>query len=339
MRSRLLAGGGARRIDSSSFRRRKVWCTLARRKISGKSLAILTASDASSLDRLREVFGAAAMLAEPIQFAGVVEIRWEGQPCWASPSDGGNLIRLHLPMGTNSWNRLTQEEKLTQVNRINAESKLLRASVAEDGILVCCCELPVFCGITAEAVVKAARCFIEQLKSASAFLDGSGEGTPEGKGQTAGLPKQVLRGPPVQKRSRRAATRQTAGLPKQVLRGVHWSFIGKPFADREAFDQAVRQYQIDIGGKDTWRPEEVVIPYPHIRVAYMCWQADEQIEPVIELASDADASFTAGEILFKLHNAVVEQLREIDHHFFEGLGLDSHQAAGESPLYVLDQGS
>jgi hypothetical protein len=128
-------------------------------------------------------------------------------------------------------------------------------------------------------------------------------------------------------------------LPKEVLRRVYWSFIGAPFADRAAFDEKVRQYQMTIGGKDTWRPEQIVIPCPRIRVVYMCWQGDEQVEPVLELVSDHGESFTAGELLFKVHNAVVEQLREINHHFFEGLGLHSRQTAGKPPLYVLSQGS
>jgi len=71
----------------------------------------------------------------------------------------------------------------------------------------------------------------------------------------------------------------------------------------------------------------------------MCWQGDEQIEPVVEFSSDDGKAFTAGELLFKIHNAVVDQLREINHHFFEGLGLHSHQTAGKPPLYVLNQGS
>jgi hypothetical protein len=130
-----------------------------------------------------------------------------------------------------------------------------------------------------------------------------------------------------------------AALPNQVLGGVYWSFIGAPFADRADFDDEVRRYQIDIGGKDTWQPDEVVIPCHRIRVVYMCWQGGEQIEPVIDVASDNGVSFTAGELLFKLHNAVVEQLRDINHHFFEGLSLHPHQSAQKPPLFILRQGS
>ncbi len=134
-------------------------------------------------------------------------------------------------------------------------------------------------------------------------------------------------------------TARDGDSPKEVLRGVYWSFIEEPFADRAAFDDKVRQYQTDIPGQDTWQPDQIAISCPRVRVGYMCWQGDEQVEPVLELVSDNGESFTAGELLFKLHNAVVEQLRQIDHHFFEGLGLHSRQVAGTPPLYILRQGS
>jgi len=128
-------------------------------------------------------------------------------------------------------------------------------------------------------------------------------------------------------------------LPEEMLRGVHWPFAGSPFSDKAAFERNVRQYQIDITGKDSWQPNRVVILWPRIRVIYMCWQGDEQLEPVVELVSDNGESFTAGELLVKLHNAVVEQLRDMDRHFFEGLYLHSTQTPEKPPLYVLSQGS
>jgi hypothetical protein len=128
-------------------------------------------------------------------------------------------------------------------------------------------------------------------------------------------------------------------MPKEILGDVLWSFVGGRFADRAAFDAAVRQYQIDIRSKDTWRPSEVVIPGSKLRLVYECWEGDKQIEPVIELSSDSGASFTASELLFKIHNAVVEQLRGMDHHFFEGLVPHSRQIADQPPLYELNLGS
>ncbi len=132
--------------------------------------------------------------------------------------------------------------------------------------------------------------------------------------------------------------REPVSLPERLMKKVYWSFIGDQFGDRAEFDRRVNQYQMDIAGSP-WLPEEAVLHSPRIRVTYMCWQGDEQIEPVVEFASDNGDSFTAGELLYKLHNATVEQLREIDHHFFEGLDLHSSQQTGQTPLYVLRQGS
>jgi hypothetical protein len=128
-------------------------------------------------------------------------------------------------------------------------------------------------------------------------------------------------------------------LPLRTMRDVCWSFTGNAFATREEFDAAVRQYQIRIRKQDSWRPDAVVLPAARVAVRYRCWRGDEQIEPVITLEADDGRSFTAGELLFKLHNAAVEQLRDIDHHFFEGVALAGWIEDGKVPLYELRQGS
>ena len=128
-------------------------------------------------------------------------------------------------------------------------------------------------------------------------------------------------------------------LPTGLLEDVCWSFTGERFTDRAAFDDAVRQYQTDITNKDTWRPDEVVLPCPRVRIRYECFDEDEnEIEPVVELVSDNGVSFSAGELFFKIHNAVVEQLRDLDHSFFEGLSR-VRQRSAEVPLYEVSLGS
>ena len=128
-------------------------------------------------------------------------------------------------------------------------------------------------------------------------------------------------------------------LPLRAMGDVCWSFIGSPFVTRDEFDGRVRQYQIRIRKKHSWRPDAVIIPAPRVAVQYRCWQGDEQVEPIVSLQAEDGAMFSAGELLFKLHNAVVEQLREIDHHFFEGLTLAGWVEDGKVPLYQLRQGS
>jgi hypothetical protein len=124
-------------------------------------------------------------------------------------------------------------------------------------------------------------------------------------------------------------------LPETLLPDLAWSFTGARMADPQAFSEEVRQYQIDIVGEDAWNPDEVVLAFAHVLVGYE-W---EEVPLTIELASANGEHFTALDLLFKLHNAVVEDLRGIDHHFFEGLALNSLPVAGMPPLYLLRQGS
>jgi hypothetical protein len=128
-------------------------------------------------------------------------------------------------------------------------------------------------------------------------------------------------------------------LPATLLPDLAWSFTGTRFADVQAFSEEVRQYQIDIIGEDSWNPGQVVLPLARVLVAYECWKGDEQATLTVELASVGGQHFTALGLMFQLHNAVVEDLRDIDHHFFEGLGLNSLPVAGLPPLYLLHQGS
>ncbi len=124
-----------------------------------------------------------------------------------------------------------------------------------------------------------------------------------------------------------------------VLQDVCWSFTGAKFADRSAFESELVEYQKDIQEIDSWDPSELAVHAPQIRVQYMCWEGDDQIEPIITLTAENGTSFSAGELMFALHNAVVEQLDEIDHHFFEGLLLVDEKEDGKPPLYSLQQGS
>jgi hypothetical protein len=131
-----------------------------------------------------------------------------------------------------------------------------------------------------------------------------------------------------------SAQDSTRSLPPELLWGVSWVFRGEPFADRAAFDAAVAEAQD--GGGD-WRPDEVVLRAGSVRVSPdVDWLGDDQ---AADFAADNGVSFTAGELLFKVHNRFVAELRHADHQFFEGLTLDRHQEPGGPPLYELDLGS
>jgi hypothetical protein len=124
-------------------------------------------------------------------------------------------------------------------------------------------------------------------------------------------------------------------LPRRVMADVYWSFGRPNYATRAEFDEAVRLYQPD----ETWRPEEVVIPRPYVKIQYLTWKRGKQIEPVFELTADNGASFTAGELLFKVHSAVADSLRKLDHKYFEGFRLAGDPGINEVPLYDVNLGS
>src|SRR5262245_34934581 len=130
-------------------------------------------------------------------------------------------------------------------------------------------------------------------------------------------------------------------LPREVLGDVSWSFRDERFADRAAFDAEVRQEQIDIHGQDTWRPDEVALACPRVRI--VCDDFEEEGEPeddpILDFRADDGESFTAGELLFKLHHAIAGRFYLGDHVFFEGLHLQRSPEQGGTPVYDLYLGS
>ena len=126
-------------------------------------------------------------------------------------------------------------------------------------------------------------------------------------------------------------------FPRAVMQEVSWSFIGAPFTSRVEFEKELREAQHG-DAPAGWEPTDLIILAPEIQVQYMYWEADVQHQPTIVLRAAAGA-FTGVELLFLLHNALVEQLRDMDHHFFEGLHLARPAKAGQAPLYRLAQGS
>jgi hypothetical protein len=92
---------------------------------------------------------------------------------------------------------------------------------------------------------------------------------------------------------------------------------------------------------NTWNPNEVVIECKDITIQYSYWDdEEEEIEDDFNLSADG-SFFTAGELLFKIHNHVVDKLENNDHHFFEGLTLwdGENHSNPDAPLYFVNQGS
>jgi hypothetical protein len=128
--------------------------------------------------------------------------------------------------------------------------------------------------------------------------------------------------------------------PEEVLTDLAWSFIGKPFLTLESFIDAVSQYQIDIDLTAAWHPDQVVIHAKQVKVMHDRWETDEEerLAEVI-LTADNGRSFTAGELLFKVHNSFVMQLDDLEHHFFEGFNLVEADTEAQLPCYEVHLGS
>ena len=125
------------------------------------------------------------------------------------------------------------------------------------------------------------------------------------------------------------------------MRDVSWAFRGDAFSDRQEFSQKVLEWQ---GPESThsWLPHEVVLQYPRVRIEYFGVidpAEDEYADLSLDLNADNGEYFTGEELLFKLHNAVVAQLREADHQYFEGLEPRAPSNSDGLPIYRMQQGS
>lgn len=128
-------------------------------------------------------------------------------------------------------------------------------------------------------------------------------------------------------------------LPAHLLLGISWPLAGATYASQADFERAVTDYHQGVtGDASAWRPGDVAIRAPRLRVRYRAYDAADR-EPVVELAADDGEAFTAGELLFKVHNAVAAALTSRDHHYFEGLGRSRPSGEPPTPTYLLWQGS
>jgi hypothetical protein len=124
--------------------------------------------------------------------------------------------------------------------------------------------------------------------------------------------------------------------PPSLLADVAWAFTGAAFASQADFDAELKAYQADIMGRASWDPSQRVLGAAKVLV-----QHEEELQDGVGgeamLTADNDSGFTAGELMFKIHNAFVEGLNDVDHHFFEGLELVDVRLG--VPVYVVSLGS
>jgi len=117
-----------------------------------------------------------------------------------------------------------------------------------------------------------------------------------------------------------------------VMPDLAWSFIGNTYSSRAEFERELREAQHGA----PLEPGELVLLVPEVCVRYEL-QDDEGSQEEVTLRADDGFAFSVGELMFKLHNAVVAKLSEQDHHFFEGLR--PIKGNDKPPIYSLWLGS
>lgn len=136
-------------------------------------------------------------------------------------------------------------------------------------------------------------------------------------------------------------------IPEFILCDTLWDFADQgPYPSQTAFAAAVlnhhrraHEYAPEIRPEESWRPSSLAIRSPRIKVEFFCDGPEGGVSwHEIELGSEDGASFTAGELLFKLHNGIIERVRGNGHRYFEGLELRGVTESGV-PVYDLRLGS
>ncbi len=128
--------------------------------------------------------------------------------------------------------------------------------------------------------------------------------------------------------------------PVQIMSNVYWGFYGGKYKTKNEFITEVIKYNKNLN--NPWNPDEIILNLKVVTIQYSYWDdnEEEEIEDNFDLYAEA-STFTSGELLFEIHNHVVERLEDDDHHFFEGLTLWDGENYGNPnvPLYFLNQGS
>ncbi|GHV54561.1 hypothetical protein FACS1894181_18390 [Bacteroidia bacterium] len=122
------------------------------------------------------------------------------------------------------------------------------------------------------------------------------------------------------------------------MENVFWGFYGGKYATKEKFVDAIIAYNRKIG-KTEWNPNEVVVENKQVIISYAYETGDNEVNEEFHLSAEDD-TFIAGELLFEIHNQIVEHLENLDYHFFEGLIYNGiHEKYPHIPFYYLNLGS
>ena len=127
---------------------------------------------------------------------------------------------------------------------------------------------------------------------------------------------------------------------KELMSEVYWGFYTSKYNSFEKFIQEVIEYNKELGRN--WVPNEIVLNCLEVTIQYSHTDTDEVNvnETNFDLVADNETGFTAGELLFKIHNQVVDKLKDENHQFFEGLVLleTDNGMNPDKPHYFIKQG-
>lgn len=150
-----------------------------------------------------------------------------------------------------------------------------------------------------------------------------------------------------------------------ILKNIAWVFNGISYDKISDFNKAVAQHQADTGNREHWQPTDIVLDKPRVQIAYEYYitpdemrfpdetyldedeadilpddpeEENERREVAVTFAADNGQHFTAGELLYKLHERLWH--RQLgDHIYFEGLLFCNKQQQQHTPLFYLHCGS
>ena len=114
----------------------------------------------------------------------------------------------------------------------------------------------------------------------------------------------------------------TRAPPQSILGQICWSFAARSDYDTASeFGAAVLQYQIDItGNRNGWEPNEIILSFCRVGIHWegLDREQNEMINKYDIVESSSSKGFTSLDLLYKVHQIMVEDCRLMDHCFFEG---------------------
>lgn len=132
-------------------------------------------------------------------------------------------------------------------------------------------------------------------------------------------------------------------LPGVILPNLLWSMSEPVPASTKEMIHSMSAYAKAVQGSIDEKELETVFPWRTLDIQYRTWVRPSGVGEWTELVKVIPIRFqhepTYAEIVFELHKAAHEQLREDDHHFFEGLEFLNSNAGKEAPVYLLVLGS